>query len=258
MTHHADAVAPRPRRPALSVRTVAEWMARSGTGDAQLEDRRRARIVDRLGHSTLETDGRQSWAIARRGRRAGRSAPTSASRGRAGLRGAGARRPQSGGPLIHHRSFNATSGPMRAISCTWTSNPSSDSTGSAIAFMGTVGRASKASAARYVHVAIDDATRVAYVEVSRSQRRRACDAFLRHALVWFAATAFASAACSPTTGGKSRTSDPASVARGRFATNLRDPTRRAPVAKLSASFKRCYASGPIADRISPPRLARPR
>ncbi len=37
----------------------------------------------------------------------------------------------------------------------------------------------------YVHVAIDDATRVAYVEVRRSQRRRACAAFLRNALAWF-------------------------------------------------------------------------
>jgi len=38
----------------------------------------------------------------------------------------------------------------------------------------------------YVHVAIDDATRLAYVEVRRSQRRRACDAFFRRALRWFA------------------------------------------------------------------------
>jgi transposase InsO family protein len=37
----------------------------------------------------------------------------------------------------------------------------------------------------YAHVAIDDATRVAYVEVRRSQRQRACAAFLRNALVWF-------------------------------------------------------------------------
>jgi transposase InsO family protein len=37
----------------------------------------------------------------------------------------------------------------------------------------------------YAHVAIDDATRVSYVEVRRSQRRRACAAFLRRALVWF-------------------------------------------------------------------------
>ncbi len=37
----------------------------------------------------------------------------------------------------------------------------------------------------YAHVAIDDATRLAYVEVRRSQRRRACAAFLRNALVWF-------------------------------------------------------------------------
>jgi transposase InsO family protein len=38
----------------------------------------------------------------------------------------------------------------------------------------------------YAHVAVDDATRLAYVEVRRSQRRRACDAFLRRALQWFA------------------------------------------------------------------------
>ncbi len=37
----------------------------------------------------------------------------------------------------------------------------------------------------YVHVAIDDATRLAYVEVRHSQRRRACAAFLRNALIWF-------------------------------------------------------------------------
>jgi transposase InsO family protein len=38
----------------------------------------------------------------------------------------------------------------------------------------------------YVHVAVDDATRLAYVEVLRSQRGRACDAFLRRALRWYA------------------------------------------------------------------------
>ena len=37
----------------------------------------------------------------------------------------------------------------------------------------------------YAHVAIDDATRVAYVEVRGSQRRRACAAFLTNALRWF-------------------------------------------------------------------------
>jgi transposase InsO family protein len=37
----------------------------------------------------------------------------------------------------------------------------------------------------YAHVAIDDATRLAYVEVRHSQRRCACAAFLRNALVWF-------------------------------------------------------------------------
>jgi transposase InsO family protein len=37
----------------------------------------------------------------------------------------------------------------------------------------------------YVHIAIDDATRLAFVEVRRSQRRRACATFLRNAVAWF-------------------------------------------------------------------------
>jgi transposase InsO family protein len=37
----------------------------------------------------------------------------------------------------------------------------------------------------YLHVAIDDATRLAYVEVHPSQCARACAAVLRRALVWF-------------------------------------------------------------------------
>jgi hypothetical protein len=37
----------------------------------------------------------------------------------------------------------------------------------------------------YAHVAIDDPTRVAYVEIRRSQRQRACAAFLTNALRWF-------------------------------------------------------------------------
>ena len=46
-------------------------------------------------------------------------------------------------------------------------------------------RQEKGAGYEYVHVAVDDATRLAYVEVRRSQRRRACDAFLRRALQWF-------------------------------------------------------------------------
>jgi transposase InsO family protein len=46
-------------------------------------------------------------------------------------------------------------------------------------------RRTRGAGYEFVHVAIDDATRVAYVEVRRSERRRACAAFLRNALVWF-------------------------------------------------------------------------
>jgi Integrase core domain/leucine-zipper of insertion element IS481 len=38
----------------------------------------------------------------------------------------------------------------------------------------------------YAHVAVDDATRLAYVEVRRSQGQPACVVFLRHAVRWFA------------------------------------------------------------------------
>ena len=37
----------------------------------------------------------------------------------------------------------------------------------------------------FIHVAIDDATRLAYVEVRRSPRARLCAAFLRRAVIWF-------------------------------------------------------------------------
>jgi transposase InsO family protein len=47
-------------------------------------------------------------------------------------------------------------------------------------------RQEKGAGYEYAHVAVDDATRLAYVEVRRSQRRHACDAFLRRALQWFA------------------------------------------------------------------------
>ena len=39
-------------------------------------------------------------------------------------------------------------------------------------------RRARAIGYEYAHVAIDDATRVAYVEIRRSQRQRACAAFL--------------------------------------------------------------------------------
>jgi len=47
------------------------------------------------------------------------------------------------------------------------------------------GRTHEGVGYEYAHVAIDDATRLAYVEVRRSQRQRACAAFLRNALGWF-------------------------------------------------------------------------
>lgn len=37
----------------------------------------------------------------------------------------------------------------------------------------------------YVHVAVDDATRLAYVDVYRSERAATCAAFLRRAVTWF-------------------------------------------------------------------------
>jgi len=50
---------------------------------------------------------------------------------------------------------------------------------------GNVAIRSRGAGYEYAPVAIDDATRVAYVEVRRSQRRRACAAFLTNALRWF-------------------------------------------------------------------------
>jgi len=46
-------------------------------------------------------------------------------------------------------------------------------------------RAQPGAGWEFVHVAIDDATRLAYVEVRRSQRARVCAAFLARAIRWF-------------------------------------------------------------------------
>ena len=47
-------------------------------------------------------------------------------------------------------------------------------------------RSQPGSGWEYIHVAIDDATRLAYVEVQRSQRHNECARFLRRALQWLA------------------------------------------------------------------------
>lgn len=71
----------------------------------------------------------------------------------------------------------------------------------------------------YVHVAIDDATRLAYVEVRRSQRRRAC------------------------------------AGRGSSAIASPAPIRRVPTARPSASFRRCCASAPTGGPFPARRVA---
>ena len=112
----------------------------------------------------------------------------------------------------------------------------------------------------YLHVAIDDATRLTYAEVLAGRR---CAGLRR---VSAAHAALVSSARRPhpppahrQRDGVSRAASSApSVAPGRCATASRGPIARRPTARPSDSFRRCSASGPTACRTAARRGARPR
>ena len=78
----------------------------------------------------------------------------------------------------------SANGPV--ISSIWISRSWGDSTRSAIVFLGTIA-AGKAGGLGYdyVHVAIDDHSRVAYVEVLEDETGKTCAGFLARATLWF-------------------------------------------------------------------------
>lgn len=167
----------------VSVRTVAKWCARARQGDATLEDRssrphrQPRRVPDAVaaqivaGRHTRATAWQLSAALG-----VPRSTVTRVL-ARAGLGRLTALDPPRvvqryewphAGDLVHLDIKPL--GRIRGVGHRITGDPQQRARG--------VGW-------EYVHVAIDDATRLAYVEVLRSQRRGATQAFLRRALTWY-------------------------------------------------------------------------
>jgi transposase InsO family protein len=167
----------------ISVRTVAKWIERGRQGDQQLEDAssrphrqpRRlpidvAAIIVALRHTRAT-----AWEISAR---VGvpRSTVTRVLQ-RAGLNRVRSLEPA---PVIQRYEW-PHAGDLLHLDI----KPLSRIRGVGHRIHGDLSKKQRGVGYEYVHVAIDDATRVAFVEVRRSQRRRACAAFLRNALVWF-------------------------------------------------------------------------
>lgn len=167
----------------VSVRTVAKWVARARQGDAPLEDRssRPHRQPRRLDVARLESilayrhQRATAWEISRQ---VGvpRSTVTRVL-ARAGLNRVSRLDP----PPVIQRYEWPHAGDLLHLDI----KPLARIRGIGHRIHGDQSQKRRGVGYEYAHVAIDDATRVAFVEVRRSQRRRACAAFLRNALVWF-------------------------------------------------------------------------
>ena len=167
----------------ISVRTVAKWSRRARLGDVQLEDassrpHRQPRALD-VGRTSAIVALRQqratAWEISTR-LGVPRSTVTRVLH-RAGLNRVTRLEP----PPVIQRYEWPHAGDLLHLDI----KPLSRIRGIGHRIHGDQSVKHRGVGYEYVHVAIDDATRVAFVEVRRSQRRRACAAFLRNALVWF-------------------------------------------------------------------------
>jgi transposase InsO family protein len=167
----------------VSVRTVAKWVQRGRLGDQALEDRssrphRQPRAVEprRVAAIVAYRQTRATaWEISAR---VGVPRSTvSRILQRAGLQRVSRLEP----PPVIHRYEWPHAGDLLHLDI----KPLGRIRGIGHRIHGNLAVRSRGAGYEYAHVAIDDATRVAYVEVRRSQRRRACAAFLTNALRWF-------------------------------------------------------------------------
>ena len=167
----------------VSVRTVAKWVQRSRRGDPALEDRssrprRQPRAVAPAQVAAIVAyrhTRATAWEISAR---VGvpRSTVTRVLH-RAGLNRVSRLDP----PLVIQRYEWPSAGDLLHLDI----KPLGRIRGIGHRIHGNLALRVRGVGYEYAHVAIDDATRVAYVEVRRSQRRRACAAFLTNALRWF-------------------------------------------------------------------------
>jgi len=167
----------------VSVRTVAKWVARRRQGDTQLDDRssrphRQPRCTS-VAHVAAIVAARQTRAVAWEISRCigiPRSTVTKVLQ-RVGLNRLSALE----APVVIQRYEWPHAGDLLHLDI----KPLGRIRGLGHRIHGNRAQRARGIGYEYVHVAIDDATRVAYVEVRRSQRQRACATFLRNALRWF-------------------------------------------------------------------------
>ena len=108
----------------------------------------------------------------------------------------------------------------------------------------------------YVHVYIDDASRLAYSEVLRDERKESAVPFLERALGWFAGYGVTVERVMTTTARLiAATLGGRRAAPLGCATSAPNPTPRAPTVRLSGSSKPACASGPTRRPTPPPRRA---
>lgn len=168
----------------ISTRTVAKWIGRARTGDDRLEDRssRPHRCPRQLAATTtaaivaLRHTRATGWEISRRLR-----IPRSTV-GRVLQRAGLARLRALAPPPVVQRYEWPHAGDLLHLDI----KPLGRIRGIGHRIHGDRSRRTQGLGFEYAHVAIDDATRVAYVEILRSQRAAACRTFLRRAVRWFA------------------------------------------------------------------------
>jgi len=167
----------------ISVRTVAKWLRRARQGDDRLEDRssrphhqpRRLDVARAAAIVAYRRRRATAWEISRR---VGvpRSTVTRVLQ-RAGLNQLRQLEPR---PVVQRYEW-----PHAVDLLHLDIKPLARIVGVGHRIHGDQSKKRRGVGYEYAHVAIDDATRLAYVEVRRSQRRRACAAFLGNALGWF-------------------------------------------------------------------------
>lgn len=168
----------------VSVRTVAKWVARQRAGDTTLVDGssrpqrqpRRLPVTQEAAILALRRTRATAWQISA-ALHVPRSTVTRVLQ-RAGLNRVTALEPA---PVIQRYEW-PHAGDLLHLDI----KPLARIRGIGHRIHGDRGARQRGIGWEYVHVAVDDATRLAYVEVLRSQRRRACEAFLRRALRWYA------------------------------------------------------------------------
>lgn len=167
----------------ISVRTVAKWLGRAGHGDTALEDRssRPRRHPRALGIAQVAAivacrqDRATAWEISQRVS-VPRSTVTRVLQ-RVGLNRVSRLDP----PVVVQRYEWPHAGDLLHLDI----KPLARIRGIGSRIHGNQSKSHSGLGYEYLHLAVDDATRLAFAEMRPTQNRADCASFLRHALAWF-------------------------------------------------------------------------